>query len=74
MATIVCDRTPCDYMQAALHSIVTCSGHSNKLSLIVSSSTGPFSFLVALKYCPFCGTRIEEQWVRNYQNAAQSYL
>jgi hypothetical protein len=73
MATLVCDRTPCDYMQAALHSIVTCPSHSNKLALIVSSSASGRNFLVALQYCPFCGTRIDTQWVINYQNANQSY-
>lgn len=67
MASNVCDRKPCDYMQAAIDALVTFSYRSDRFSIRVTAQVDPrISFLVPLKYCPFCGTRIDQQWVKNF--------
>lgn len=67
MASTVCDRTPCDYMQAAIDALVTFSYKPNRFSVRVQSRIDPrISFLVAIEYCPFCGTRINEEWARTF--------
>lgn len=68
MANLVCDRTPCEYMQAAIHSVINCHEPAKDFSMIVSSSAMGVYFSVSLRYCPFCGTRIDPQWVKNYQS------
>ncbi len=69
MATLVCDKTPCDYMQAAINALVMCSGSGERFVVVAKAAVDPrISFLVPLRYCPFCGTRIDPQWVRNYQS------
>jgi hypothetical protein len=67
MASHVCDRTPCEYMQAAIDSLVTSSYRNDRFSIRVQAQADArISFLVALKYCPFCGTRLDPQWAKNF--------
>ncbi len=67
MATLVCDRTPCDFMQAAIDALVTYSYRNDRFSICVRAQIDPrVSFLVPLKYCPFCGTRIDPTWVKSF--------
>lgn len=67
MASTVCDRYPCDSMQLAIDALVTFSYRSDRFSLLVQSQVDPrIFFLVPLKYCPFCGTRIDPNWVRGF--------
>lgn len=67
MATTVCDKTPCDYMQAALDALVSCN-RSDEFVLMAHATVDPrVLFAVPLRYCPFCGTRIDPQWVKNFQ-------
>ena len=73
MATLVCDRTPCDYMQAAIDALVTYSYRNDRFSIRVQAQVDPrVSFLVPLKYCPFCGTRIDPQWVKSFYKVVDS--
>ena len=73
MATIVCDRAPCDYMRAAIEALVSYSYRSDRFSLIVQSQIDHrIFFLVQFKYCPFCGTRIDPLWVKSFYRAVDS--
>lgn len=70
MAALVCDRTPCEYMRAAIEALVTYSYRNDRFSVCVQAHINPHvSFLVPLKYCPFCGTRIDPQWVKGFYKA-----
>jgi hypothetical protein len=72
MATTVCDRSPCDFMQAAVDALVTNSYRNDRFSICVVSGVDPrITFLVQLKYCPFCGTRIDPQWVKNFYHQGE---
>jgi len=72
MAQFVCDRKPCDYMQAAIDALVTYSYLPNRFSIMVQSQVDPrVFFLMPLKYCPFCGTRIDPAWVRTFYDTEQ---
>ena len=67
MASQVCDRTPCEYMKAAIDAIISCSYVPDRFSIMVQSQLDRrISFLVPLKYCPFCGTRIDPVWVAGF--------
>lgn len=67
MATSVCDRTPCEYMQAAIDALVTHSYRADRFSIrVLSQLDNRISFLVHLNYCPFCGSRFEPEWVRGF--------
>lgn len=71
MATSVCDRTPCDHMRAAIEALVSYSYRSDRFSIMVQSQVDRrIFFLVPLKYCPFCGTRIDPLWVKSFYRAA----
>ena len=68
MATIVCDRSPRDYMQAAMAALVTCTPAGDRFSIMVLAAVDPrVLFSMPLKYCPFCGTRIDDEWVKEFQ-------
>ena len=71
MASSVCDRTPCEYMKATIEALVSYSYVQDRFSIMVVSQLDPrISFLVPLKFCPFCGTRIDPQWVRGFYRAS----
>lgn len=56
MPTLVCDRTPCDSLDATLQVLAKVRDEEH-IDIIVAAQNGKFA-LVTLKYCPFCGTRI----------------
>jgi len=67
MAHYVCDREPCEYMRMAIDALVTYSYTPTRFSIMVRCQVDPrLYFLMPLKYCPFCGTRIDPQWVKNF--------
>lgn len=67
MATQVCDRTPCEYMKATIDALLSYSYVQDRFSIMVQSQLDHrISFLVPLKYCPFCGTRIDPTWVSSF--------
>lgn len=67
MACLVCDRTPCDNMRNAINVLATSTYEKEQFSFMVRAQIDHrIYFLVPLKYCPFCGTRIDPQWVRNF--------
>jgi hypothetical protein len=54
-------------MQATIDALITYSYKPNRFSIRVQSRIDPrISFLVPMEYCPFCGTRINEEWVRSF--------
>lgn len=67
MATKVCDRCPCDQLQMALDALVRTTEDAQSFALVVNARRrADVHFTVPLVYCPFCGTRIEEEWVRTF--------
>lgn len=66
MASTVCDRAPCQELQMAISALVVSDSSKTTFSLlVVPRLVRTVQMLVPLKYCPFCGTRIEEDWVRD---------
>ncbi len=67
MACLVCDRTPCDNMRNAINVLAAPTYEKDQFSFLVQAQVDRrIFFLVPLRYCPFCGTRIDPQWVRNF--------
>ena len=67
MASSVCDRTPCEMLELAIKSIADDSYRDDRFSIRVwTHLDSRVSFLVPLKYCPFCGTRIEPGWAKSF--------
>jgi hypothetical protein len=67
MSLSVCDYEPCANLQAALQKLVIIPEGASSFQLVVVSKGRPLrTFYVPLLYCPFCGTRIEEEWVEAF--------
>lgn len=54
----ICDRSPCDGLLGALGSYISGSKETFVLSYKDQSGHGTDA-LIKIKYCPFCGTRLE---------------
>lgn len=78
MASVFCDRNPCDNLKSGIIHFIDLSlaTKNNKLAInvkdhIKSQDLGPDMLRpVVIKYCPFCGTRLENNldivgWVRD---------
>lgn len=67
MPLSVCDYEPCQYLQSALQRLIVIPSGTESFQLVVISKGRPVkTFYVPLMYCPFCGTRIEEEWVESF--------
>jgi hypothetical protein len=56
-------------MQAALSALVTCTPAGDRFTIMVLAVPDQrVRFSMSLKYCPFCGTRIDPDWVKNFQS------
>lgn len=67
MPLTVCDYEPCQNLQHALQKLIVIPTGSEAFQLVVISKSKPLkTFYVPLNYCPFCGTRIEEEWVESF--------
>lgn len=71
MATSVCDVRPCDLFLRARREGLVVSHHKGKYDFLVArwpkQGRIPKRFAwVTLLYCPFCGTRIDEEWPRSW--------
>lgn len=64
MANPFCDKTPCDALRLAFQHLVPDDRTPRTVQLIVvgrpRDPQKPF-FRVTMRYCPFCGTRFDEQ-------------
>lgn len=61
----VCDTSPCLNMRRMLERLLVRSlhpGHKDDL-VLVAMSNRKVQTEVWLVYCPFCGTRIEPEWI-----------
>lgn len=54
----ICDRSPCDQLLHALG--VWIFGYSDKPGFFIVAATETVDLEVAVDYCPFCGTRLDE--------------
>ncbi len=55
----ICDRSPCDTLLKALGNFIFgAPDREGGFYVTATDSTGPTE--VAIEYCPFCGTRLEE--------------
>jgi hypothetical protein len=58
-------------MQAAIAALVRCSPAGDRFTIMVLAVPDPrVLFSMPLKYCPFCGTRIDEDWVKGFQGGS----
>lgn len=63
----VCDYEPCQHLQHALQKLIVIPSGTVAFQFVVISKSKPLkTFYVPLMYCPFCGTRIEEEWVESF--------
>jgi hypothetical protein len=54
-------------MKATIDALISYSYVQDRFSILVQSQfDSRISFLVPLKYCPFCGTRIDPTWVNGF--------
>jgi len=73
MANRVCDLSPCENLRAALEQFVFQNNES--LCLVVDSNNMKgLRWLVGLHYCPWCGTRIEPDFVLDLNKAPRQLL
>ena len=56
MPTQVCDRSPCDLLEATLEVLATVKDEEH-LDLVIVAKNQKLA-KVTITYCPFCGTRI----------------
>lgn len=67
MPLSVCDYEPCSLLQQALEKIIVIPEGQEAFNFIVVAKTKIVkTYYLPLKYCPFCGTRIEEEWIEEY--------
>jgi hypothetical protein len=64
MASRMCDVGPCDLMKRMLLSLVPpdCSDEYVELLVDTKRETAPL-IRVYLRYCPFCGVRLDPHWI-----------
>jgi hypothetical protein len=56
-------------MQSALQKLIVLPDGARAFQLVVVSKGAPLrTFYVPIFYCPFCGTRIEEEWVELFMS------
>jgi len=67
MSLRVCDYEPCENLQQAIQKLVVVPNQMQEFNLVVVSKGRPVrTFFFPLTYCPFCGTRIEDEWVESF--------
>lgn len=67
MPLAVCDIEPCEGLSSAIETLAVIPRGEGRFHLtVISKSRVLKTFYVPLVYCPFCGTRIEPDWVRAF--------
>lgn len=57
---IICDRSPCNRLLAALGKCIFGAVRGNQGQFTLDVATDQGRETISLEYCPFCGTRLEE--------------
>lgn len=64
MPNIVCDTEPCTSLQTLIESLAVIPKDEHRFHLtVIAKGLVLRTYYVPLTYCPFCGTRIETEWV-----------
>lgn len=67
MPISVCDTEPCTGLVAAIESLAVIPQGERRFHLtVIAKSRILKTYYVPLTYCPFCGTRIEPDWVYSF--------
>lgn len=71
MPLSVCDYEPCTHFQSALQKLIVLPSGTTTFQLVVVAKRLPLkTYYVPIIYCPFCGTRIEEEWIETFMQHA----
>lgn len=71
MRLVVCDTEPCASLGATIESLAVIPKGEQKFNLtVIAKGKTVKTYYFPLSYCPFCGTRIEPEWVSSYLSAA----
>lgn len=63
----VCDYQPCESFQRALEKLIVVPNGTTAFNVVVISKEMPLkTYYLPIHYCPFCGTRIEEEWIETF--------
>lgn len=63
----VCDYEPCESLQDALKKLIVVPHGTETFNVVVFSKEFPLkTYYLSIAYCPFCGTRIEEEWIETF--------
>ena len=64
-----CDKDPCPSLEKAIHLLVPSQLTGDSLEFIVLPTDRAYPpQIVSFEYCPFCGTRIEPEWIEAAQD------
>lgn len=67
MSLKVCDYEPCESLQQAIQKLIVIPQGTDTFNLVVlSKGSPPRTFFFPIHYCPFCGTRIEDEWIETF--------
>lgn len=77
MPSRVCDGSPCSHMRLALPYLLMPKPDDETLDILVIAKNAKAQkvlWRVTLQYCPFCGTRIDPDFVQSLVKGPRSVL